>query len=206
MIGEGAGELGLVGRPVVLGGVVQDEQAERLVAEHDRHVADRPDAGREGSGPDGRGASPAEIAAHDPDLALAHRLHAGGRRVARQGRDDVEHLARQPALGGEAKRRRRAVVGPQARGVHPEQGERLVDDVLEQAGQVLPAADLRGETAQGVGPCRVVRVGHGPRVGDGALVRVDHVSARSSRTIGCAVPVPGGVLMTHRRYGDAPPR
>ncbi len=45
VVGEGAGELGLIGRPRVVGQVVEDEQPERHVAEHDRDVADRADPG-----------------------------------------------------------------------------------------------------------------------------------------------------------------
>ncbi len=105
MVREGARQLGLVGGPVVLGGVVQDQQAQGFVPEHDRDVADRPDARAEVAGPD-LGQRPVEIAAHDPDLALAHGFHAGGWGVAGKGRDDVEHVARQAALGGQPERGR----------------------------------------------------------------------------------------------------
>jgi hypothetical protein len=48
-------------------------------------------------------------------------------------------------------RSRRAVVHPEARPVDAEQRERLVDDVVEQAGQLAAAAHLRRDAAQRIG-------------------------------------------------------
>ena len=48
----------------------------------------------------------------------------------------------------------RGVVQPQAGAVDAEQGEGLVDDVLEQARDLTAAADLGGDAPERVGPVR----------------------------------------------------
>ena len=69
-------------------------------------------------------------------------------RVARQGRDQRQDLRREAALGGEGQRLGAVVVHPQPGLIHAEQRERLVDDVLEQAREVLLAADVRRDPEQ----------------------------------------------------------
>ena len=75
VVGEGARELGLLGRPGVVAEVVQDEQAERLAAEHDRDEADGPDPGSPVDRP-----QPGRVAPRSPledlDLLVAERVHA----------------------------------------------------------------------------------------------------------------------------------
>ena len=188
---KAAGELGLVVRPLVVGAVVQDEQPERLVAEDDRHEAHRADALRAVHPLEARD-GPFEPAGEDRDVPLADRRHADRLGVAREARDELEHHARQPALGRERQRRRRVVVDPEPGAVGAEQGEGGVDDLLEQPVEILAAADLGDDAAQGGRARRLIgaraplggaersrpgrrTVGSGPRAGWAArLLSEDH--------------------------------
>ena len=198
VVAEGAGEVGLVVRPLVVGPVVEDEEAEHLVAEDDRHEAHRADAlgavhpleARDG---------PLEVAGEDRDVALADRGHADRLGVAREARDELEHRARQAALRGEVQRRRRIVVDPEPGAVRAEEGERGVDDLLEQPVEVLAAADLGDDPAQGGRAGRLIgarsplggaertrpgrrTMGSGPRAGWAArLLSEDHPGSCSLR-------------------------
>ena len=126
-----------------------------VAAEHDRDEADRPDPGPPVDRPQPWQGRP-EVAAQDLDLLVAERVHAGRLRIAWQGADDVEDLLREAALRDHVERGRAVVEHPQAGLVDAEQRERLVDDVAEQAVEVVPAADLGRDPAQRVGPRRAL--------------------------------------------------
>ena len=133
--------------------MVQHEQAERRAAEHDRDEADGADPGPPVDRPQPRQGRP-EIAAEDLDLLVAERVHARRLRVARQRADDLEDLLREAALRDELERGRAVLEHPQAGLVDAEQRERLVDDVAEEAVEVVAAADLGRDPAQRVGARR----------------------------------------------------
>ena len=83
VVPERAGEVRLVVRPLVIRAVVEDQETQGLVAEHDGHEAHRLDAlcavhALEA----GHGAG--QVAGEDRHMALAERGHAGGLGVARQ--------------------------------------------------------------------------------------------------------------------------
>ena len=158
VVGEGARDLGLLGRPGVLAQVVQHEQAERRAAEHDRDEADGSDPGSPVDRPQPWHGRP-EVAAEDLDLLVAERVHARRLRIARQGADDVEDLLRQATLRDDVERGRAVLEQPQACLVDTEQRERLVDDVAEEAVEVVAAADLGRDPAQRVGARRALRPG-----------------------------------------------
>ena len=90
------------------------------------------------------------------DGLLPEGVHPGRLRVARQGVDDRDDLLGQTALGDERQGLGRVVVGPQAGLVDAEQGERLVDDVAEQAIEILTPAHLCGDPAQRIGTRREI--------------------------------------------------
>ena len=105
VVGESAGELGLIGRPRVVAEVVEDEQPERHVAEHDRDVADRADAGPSIDLPQ-PGQRGREIAAQDLDLLFAEGVHPKRLGIPRERVDELEDLLRQAALRYRAQRGR----------------------------------------------------------------------------------------------------
>src|SRR6185295_10114932 len=142
-------------RPLVVGPVVEDEEAEHLVAEDDRDEAHRADALGTVHPLEARD-RPLEVAGEDRDVALADRGHADRLRVTREGRDEIEHRARETALGGEVQRRGRVVVDPEPGAIRAEEGERGVDDLLEEPVEVLAAADLRDDPAQGGSTGRLI--------------------------------------------------
>ena len=151
VIAEGAGEVELVVGPRVGIAVVEHEQAERLVAEDDRHVADRAHAD-----PAVDLAQAGRRAAHRPvqdaDASLVDRRHPGRAGAVGEVRDGLDDVVAQAARGGEGQRVLAVgLVAPEAGTLDAEEAERLVDDVVEQALQVVPAADPCRDPAQGVG-------------------------------------------------------
>ena len=151
VVAEGAGQIELVGGPGVLVAVVQDEQAERLVAEDDRDVADRADADPAVDGAQAWRRGP-HRRVEDADAAFVDGLHAGRRRVMGQVFDGLDDLAAEATRGGEGQwRRATRVVAPQPGPLDAEEPERLIDDVIEQALQIVATADLRRDASQGVG-------------------------------------------------------
>ena len=71
--------------------VVQDQQAQRFVAEHDRHEADGPDAGTAVDGPELRRCS-LEALVENPDITFAQCGHAGRPGFGWDGPDELEDL------------------------------------------------------------------------------------------------------------------
>ena len=90
-----------------------------------------------------------------------------------------------PRWATSAERRRRVVVDPQAGLVDAEQGEGFVDDVAEEPVEVLAAADLGGDPAQGVGAGRAVGDGVAARILAGRCAGDDHRWGRPPRTGYC---------------------
>ena len=133
--------------------MIENEQTKRDFAEHDGDEADGADASPPVDRPEARQCR-RQGAAHDPDLLRAESLHPHRLGIPRQAADEVEDLLRQSTLGDGLQWRRRVVVQPQAGLVDPEQGECLVDDVAEEAIEIVAAADLRCDPPEGVGTRR----------------------------------------------------
>ena len=116
--------------------VVEDQQAEDLVANDDRDVAHRPDA-LGAVHPRSAGTVPARSPSRTVTRSFAHgaSCRTWPRRAGSEPRrraspsDRPRWAARRSGVG-------RIVVGPQAGPIHPEQGEGLVDDLLEQTVEV----------------------------------------------------------------------
>ena len=140
--------------------MVQDEQAERFVLEDDRDEADGRDPGvRVACLEGGRGALTARVV--DEDGARLQGPDARRLRGRRQTGDRLEHFGGDAPVGGEREREAGVlVVVEQPGAVDVEQGERVVEDVLEERREVRRAADLRRDAPQGVRPRR--RVGDEP--------------------------------------------
>ena len=164
VVREGPGKVHLALGPGIRMVVVEDQQALRLAAEDDRHEADRPDPGPKVDVAQVR-KGVTEVAVHDLDPLLTDRRHARRRRVPREGRHELQDLRRQAALGGQGQRQRRLAIHPQSGLIDAEERERLIDDVLEEAGQVLLAADDGRDPEQGRAAIEVYRGVAGGRPG-----------------------------------------
>ena len=124
----------------------------------------------------------------DPDAPLAQRRHPGRRGVGRQRADRVDDLGRQSPVGAEPERGRgAAVVEPQPGAVDAEEREGLVDDVVEEAGDIAPTADLGRDPAEGIGPRgpRVERAAGSAGPGRGARAGGSSVARRSLASAMC---------------------
>ncbi len=157
VVAEGSGEGPFVAGPGIRLAVIQDEEAERLVAVDQRDVADALDADVPVDTAEGRDRRP-HVAIQDADALAAQGVHAGRPGVAGQAADGRDDRGGQAALGGEGQRRRVSrVVHPQASPVHAEQGEGLVDDVLEEGCDVASTAQAGRDPTQRVGTRRTRR-------------------------------------------------
>ena len=159
LVAEGPGQRAFVGRPGVGLAVVEHEEAEGLVAEHERHEAHAPDTDGAVDRPElgGRGA---HGAVEHADAAATDRVHASRRGVRWQRADRFDDLRREAPVGAERERRRGGlVVQPEAGPVDAEEPERLVDDVLEQPVDVASSADLGRDPAERVGRGQATGIG-----------------------------------------------
>ena len=184
LVGEALDEVQLAVGPRVVRQVVQRQEPEGLVR------GDRAGRGRSSGSPGARRRRPARgscRSAHGgrrtSGAALDDGPPAGGRAVAAHRRDRREEVVVEPAMRGQAERLVAVLEDPEAGAVGPEEGQRVVEDVVEDADEVAVGVDLGRDPLQGglpvprvVGPGRarsaVLAAGPWRRVTGGAPDRV----------------------------------
>jgi len=147
--GKRRAQLQLVARPVVRRPVVEDEEADRLVPEHERDEVDRPEPQ---ANVDLRKSGRRLRAGEDERPALRDRPHPGRVVALVQRGDGIDQLGVEVPVGGKAQRVAAGVHQPERCDVRPEQRLGGVEDVLEYLGQLKVGADLRHDPAQRNGP------------------------------------------------------
>ena len=146
---ERGAQLQLVGRPVVRGAVIEDEEADGLIVEHERDEADPPEAEPPVDGRKGRGGVGV---VHDDDSSLLDRPVADDRIALAHLRNGADELLVKVPVRDESERVAAVIEEPQARDLRPEQGVRRVEDVLEDLIELEVGADLGDDAAEGGDP------------------------------------------------------
>ena len=125
-------------------------RAGRASAPGTRRARSRPSRSRRGHRPPGARARSPPCRRPGGRAARRSRIDLDPVRagVDRQAGHGLAEGRAETAVGGQAERVARVVDQPECRALDREQRDRVVDDVVEQAGQVGPAGDRRGDLAE----------------------------------------------------------